>query len=292
VRIAVTGASGQLGRGVVGALVSRVGAGSVSALTRNPAGVADLGVETRPADFDDPDNLVPAFEGADRLLVISASRIGHRRAQHRNAFAAAVRAGVGQVFYTSMLGVDAPRNPAPAVPDHADAEAALAGSGLRYTALRYGIYTETLLLAVRPAVAAGVYATNGGTGATSYVTRGDLALATAAILADPADPGRALELTGPEAVTGADVAAILTGLTGRDVRYQPLTDEIIEAGMTRAGLPAPAVAMALGFGRAARDGFLGKVTETVERYLGRAPVGVAQFLASHRSALLALPRSD
>jgi len=292
VRIAVTGASGQLGRGVVRELVTRVGPGSVLALTRDPGGVADLGVATRHADFDDPDALVAAFDGADRLLVISASRMGHRRAQHRNAFAAAARAGVGHVFYTSGLGVDAPGNPAPVVPDHADAEAALAESGRRYTALRNGVYTETLLLAVRPAVAAGVYATNGGTGATSYVTRGDLALATAAILADPADPGHALELTGPEAVTGSDVAAILTGITDREVRYQPLTDEIIEAGMTRAGLPAEAVGMALGFGRAARDGFLGKVTGTVERYLGRAPVGVAQFLASHRSALLALPRSD
>lgn len=291
-RIAVTGASGQLGRGVVRELAERLGAASVLALTRDPATIADLPAEVRRADFDDPDGLLPAFDGADRLLIVSTPRIGHRRAHHRQAITAAARAGVGHVFYTSVLGVDEPDNPAPVVPDHADAEAALAASGLPYTALRNGIYAETLLLAVRPAVAAGVYATNGGDGATSYVTRSDLATATAAILADPADPGRALDLTGAEAVTGRDVAAILTGLTDRDVRFQPLTDEILEAGMTRAGLPAEAVAMALGFGRAVRDGYLGRVTDTVHHHLKRPPVSVAEFLAHHRSALTALRQSD
>ncbi|MGQ0576104.1 MAG: NAD(P)H-binding protein [Pseudonocardia sp.] len=287
-RVAVTGASGPLGAGVVRGLVERLGAGAVLALSRTPV---DLGVASRRADFDDPDALVAAFDGVERLLVVSTPRIGHRRVQHRAAIAAAARAGVGHVFYTSGIGVDLPGNPSPVVPDHADAETALAASGLRYTALRNGVYTETLLLAARPAVAAGVYATSGGHGATSYVTRDDLAAATAAILADPADPGRALELTGAEAVTGADVAAVLTGLADREVRYQPLTDEMIEAGMVRAGLPAEAVAMALEFGRAARGGFLGEVTDTVTRYLERPPVGVARFLSRHRSALVSLPRS-
>lgn len=285
-RVAVTGASGQLGRGVVEHLVPRVGAERVLALSRTPV---SLGVETRRADFDDPEGMVTALDGVDRLLIVSLPRIGQRQAQHRNAVTAAARAGVGHVFYTSVTAVDEPGNPAPVVPDHAATEAALAASGLPYTALRNGIYAETVLLAVRPAVAAGVYATNGGDGATSYVTRDDIAATTAAVLADPADPGRAVEVTGAEAVTGADVAAILTGLTDRDVRFQPLTDEIIEAGMTRAGLPPEAVAMALGFGRAARGGYLGRTSDTVARHLGRAPTSLAEFLLRHRSALTALP---
>lgn len=280
-RIGVTGTSGQFGASVAAELVGRVGVGNVVALSRTPKELP--GLETRRADFDDPAGL--AFDGLDRLLVVSTDRIGHRRAQHRNAVAAAVRAGVGHVFYTSALGADVPGNPSPVVPDHADTERALRDSGLPYTVLRNGVYTEALLLAVRPAVAAGVYATNGGTGATSYVTRGDLAAATAAILADPADPGRVLELTGAEAVTGADVAAILSGLADREVRFQPLTDEVIEAGMTRAGLPPEAVAMAVGVGRATREGHLGRVTDTVGRRLGRPPVSTAEFLASHRSAI-------
>jgi NAD(P)H dehydrogenase (quinone) len=288
-RIAVTGASGQFGASVLAELIRCVGADGVVALSRTPKDLP--GLETRRADFDDPQSLGPAFAGADRLLIVSTDRIGHRRTQHRNAIAAAVRAGVGHVFYTSATAVDAPGNPSPVVPDHAVTEAALAASGLPYTALRNGVYTETLLLAARPAVAAGVYATNAGQGATSYVTRGDLAAATAAILADPADPGTAIELTGAEAVTGADVAAILTALTDREVRYQPLTDEVIEAGMARAGLPAEAVAMAVGFGRAVREGYLGRISDAVGRYLGRRPVSTAEFLAAHRSALVPMPPS-
>jgi NAD(P)H dehydrogenase (quinone) len=283
--IAVTGAGGQLGRAVVTELVARLGAGSVRALTRHPTRVADLGVDVRRADFDDPDGLLGAFDGADRLLLVSTDRIGHRLAQHRAAVAVAARAGVGHVFYTSAVNADDPANPAPVVPDHRATEEALGASGLPWTALRNGIYTETLLLAVRPAVAAGVYASNGGDGAISYVTRGDLAVATGAILADPADPGQVVELTGPEAVTGADVAAVLTELTGREIRFQPLPDEVIEAGMSRAGLPAEAIDLAVRFGRAAREGYLGPVTETVRRYLGRPPTSVAQFLARHRDAL-------
>jgi NAD(P)H dehydrogenase (quinone) len=283
--VAVTGAGGQFGAAVVAELVARLGAGSVRALTRNPARVGEPGLDVRRADFDDPDGLLGAFDGADRLLVVSTDRIGHRVAQHRAAVAAAARAGVGHVFYTSAVNADDPANPAPVVPDHRATEEALAASGLPWTALRNGIYTETLLLAVRPAVAAGVYASNGGDGAISYVTRADLAAATAAILAQPADPGRVLDLTGPEAVTGADVAAVLSRLTGREIRFQPLPDEVIEAGMSRAGLPAEAIAMAVRFGRAAREGHLGPVTDTVRRYLGREPTSVAQFLARHRDAL-------
>jgi NAD(P)H dehydrogenase (quinone) len=283
--VAVTGAGGQLGGGVVAELVKRVGAGSVRALSRTPARIAEPDVDARHADFDDPEGLVGAFAGADRLLLVSTDRIGHRVAQHRAAVAAAARAGVGHVFYTSAVNADDPANPAPVAPDHRATEEALAASGLPWTALRYGIYTETLLLAVRPAVAAGVYASNGGDGAISYVPRSDLAAVTAAVLAHPADPGRVLELTGPEAVTGADVAAVLTGLSGREIRFQPLPDEVIEAGMSRAGLPAEAIAMAVRFGRAAREGYLGPVTDTVRRYLGREPTSVAQFLARHRDAI-------
>src|SRR5688572_4132794 len=180
--VVVTGAGGQLGAAVVAELVA-LRPGSVRALTRNPARVAVPGLDVRRADFDDPDGLLGAFDGADRLLLISTDRIGHRVAQHRAAVAAAARAGVGHVFYTSAVNADDPANPAPVVPDHRATEEALAASGLPWTALRNGIYTETLLLAVRPAVAAGVYASNGGDGAISYVTRGDLASATAAVLA-------------------------------------------------------------------------------------------------------------
>lgn len=173
------------------------------------------------------------------------------------------------------------------MPDHRATEEALAASGLPYTALRNNIYTEMLLRSVPQAVARGVYAANSGDGGTSYVTRDDLAAATAAILADPAGPGRVLDLTGPAAVTGADLAAILSQLTGKQIRFQPLTDEQLGAGLAAAGLPPEAIASAVSFGRATREGYLGIVTDVVARYLGRTPTTVADFLAANKAAVTA-----
>lgn len=285
--IVITGAAGQLGRKVVAELTERGDAARIVALSRDPRKIADLGVPTRQADFDDPASLLAAFAGADRVLIISTDKVGARLAQHTNAITAAVAADVGHVFYTSAPRATDAGHPATVMPDHRATEEALAASGLRYTALRNNIYSEMLLRSVPQAVARGVYAANSGDGGTSYVTRDDLAAATAAILADPADPGRVLDLTGPAAVTGADLAAILSEVTGKQIRFQPLTDEQLGAGLAAAGLPPEAIASAVSFGRAAREGYLGIVADTVARYLGRTPTTVADFLAANTAALAA-----
>jgi NAD(P)H dehydrogenase (quinone) len=206
--------------------------------------------------------------------------VGARLVQHTNAIGAAAQAGVGHVFYTSASRAGDDGHPAAVVPEHRATEEALAASGLRYTALRNSIYTEMLLTAVPQAVAGGVYAANSGAGGTSYVTRDDLAAATAAILTDPADPGRILELTGPAAITGADLAAILSRLTGKEIRFQPLTDDQLSASLAAAGLPPQRIEAVVSFGRATREGYLGIVTDVVARYLGRTPTTVADFLAA------------
>jgi NAD(P)H dehydrogenase (quinone) len=281
-RIIVSGASGHLGRRVVEELKERVDASGIVALSRDLGSIADLGVHTRRADFDDPDSLVRAFDGADRLLLISTDKVGHRLPQHIRAVDAAVAADAGHVFYTSAPRATDAGNPAAVIPEHRGTEEALAASGLPYTALRNNIYAHLALPSVAQVLASGVYASNSGDGGTSYVTREDLAAATAAILADPADPGRVLELTGPAAVTGADLAAYLSEISGKPVRFQALTDEERSADLAGAGLPAGAVAVIVSFGRAAREGYLGLVTDVVERYLGRKPTTVAAVLAAAR----------
>ena len=121
-------------------------------------------------------------------------------------------------------------------------EDALTASGLPFTALRNSLYTDFLLATAQQAIPTGVYAGNGGNGGASYVTRDDLATATAAILADPAAPRGVLELTGQEAVAGARFAAILSEIAGKEIRFQSLTDEQSAAGMAAAGLPPEMVA--------------------------------------------------
>jgi len=285
--IVISGAGGQLGRKVVEELRERVGASEIVALSRDPGKIANLGVETRRADFDDREGLVEAFAGADRLLLISTDRVGQRVAQHANAIDAAVRAGVGHLFYTSITLATDEGNPAMVAPEHRATEEALAASGLPFTALRNNLYTDFLLPTAQQAIATGVYTSNGGNGGASYVTRDDLATATAAILAVPAAPRGVLELTGQEAVTGAQFAAILSELAGKEIRFQSLTDEQSAAGMAAAGLPPEMVALYNSFGTAQCEGYFDLITDVVQRYLGRTPTSVAAFLTTNRTALVA-----
>lgn len=277
--IIVTGAAGQLGRAVVGELKGYVGASGIVALSRDPAKIAHLGVATRAADFDHPESLLPAFDGAERLLIISTDAVGQRLEQHRNAIDAAAKARVGHVFYTSAPRATDDGNPAAVVPDHRGTEEALMASGLPHTALRNSIYTDMLLFSLPAAIAAGVLATNGGAGGTSYIPRADLAAATAAILADPGTPGSVLELTGQAAVSDAEIAAIASEVTGKEIAYQELSDDQLVGVLTQSGMDETAARMTASFGQATREGYLGVVSDVVEHNVGHKPTSVAEFLA-------------
>src|SRR6266511_3668132 len=267
--IVVSGASGQLGRRTVQMLLELVDAAEVIAVSRTPDKAADLGVATRHADFDDPDGLVAAFDGAQRLLLISTDAVrthGYRARQHTNAIRAASRAGVEYVVYTSLTGADRPGHPIGApMADHAVTERALAESGLAYTVLRNNMYTELLLYAAPAAVASGVLASNQGAGATGYVTREDCAATAATLLVHGGHSERLLDVTGPAAVT----------------------DDQVVAGAIGHGTPPLIAQMTAGFGRAAREGLFDVVTDVVERVSGRQPITVADFLAAHRPLLVA-----
>ncbi len=181
--IVVTGATGKLGSAVVESLLRGVSATDVVASVREPAkarALAPLGVEVRPGDFDKPDTLVRSFDGADRLLLVSASGIDHERraAQHRNAIRAAVKAGVGHVFYTSLLPGDG--SVAFVMKAHLDTEADLKSSGLRFTILRNGAYAEGWPLYLGD-VSSGE-AVVPGDGPVSWVSQRDLAEGTARLL--------------------------------------------------------------------------------------------------------------
>jgi NAD(P)H dehydrogenase (quinone) len=289
--IVVSGASGQLGRCTVQLLLELVDAAEVIAVSRTPDRAADLGVATRRADFDDdPDGLVAAFDGAERLLLISTDEIradGHRVRQHTNAIRAASRAGVQYVVYTSLTGADSTDHPVGApMADHAGTERALAESGLAYTVLRNNMYTDLLLYAARAAVMSGVLASNRGAGATGYVTRDDCAATAAALLVQGGHTERLLDVTGPAAVTDDQVAAMLSEVTGRDVHHKALTDEQVLAGAIGHGRPPLVAQTVAGFGRAVREGRFDIVTDVVARITGRQPTSVADFLTTHRPLLL------
>lgn len=286
-RLLVTGAGGQLGRRVA-ELLLEAGAPHVIATTRDPARLADLaarGVEVRAADFDDPASLQAAFAGVDRLLLVSTDaldRPGRRLAQQRAAVAAAAAAGVNHLAYTSA---PAARPQAQGLDDHFWTEAAIiAEPSLTWTILRHHIYAEVILMGAGHALAEGVLHTATGGRGRAYVTREDCARADAAALLG-AEGRQILEVSGPEAITQDQLAALLAKVAGRPLVHQDVPLDALRAGLAGAGLPPLLVELLATFDHDAAEGRHAVVTDTVERLTGRAPATVASFLAANKAAL-------
>lgn len=286
--IVVSGASGNLGRGTVRHLLQRTDAARVVALSRTPGKIAYLGVEVRYADFDKPDSLARALDGAERLLVVSIGT-ADRLPKHTRAIKAASKAGVGHVIFTSITRAGEPGNPNPLVPDYGATEHLLAESGLPFTVLRFNIWIEMLtLVGIAPrAVATGVLPSNTGHGRVAHLTRDDSAAVAAAVLADGGSQGQILEITGPEAVTSADIAAALTHATGRPVHHQPTSDQDLAPALIKQGIPEPFAHAWSASGIAKRNGWFDVTTHAVQRLTGQPATPIADYFTAHRSELIA-----
>lgn len=287
----VTGASGQLGRLVLEQLLE-LKAARIIATTRTPeklATFAERGVEVRKADFDSAQSLARAFEGAERLLLISTGHLfpeGLRLSQHRAAVKAAVDARVQHVLYTSGPS-PYPTQAGSLINDHYWTEQALAASPLEWTILRHHLYTETLIGALTNALKLGELASSAGDGGNNYVTRTDCARADAAALASDWSGRRILDVTGPNPVTQAELVSIASELTGRPLRYKKLTRDEHAKILAGAGLPPFVIDAVLGFNQAAARGYHEVNVPTVAELTGRQPVSVKTFLAAHRDSLAA-----
>jgi NAD(P)H dehydrogenase (quinone) len=285
--IAITGAAGHLGRLTAQLVLDRAPADELVLVTRRPDELADLvaaGATVRHGDFDEPDELPEAFRGVDRLLLISTDVLGNRVAQHTAAIDAAAAAGVGHVLYTSGL------NAGSALPlvvshDHGATEQAIRDRGLRWTALRNGLYAEFQVAAAARAFASGHLVHNNGDGATAYVSREDCAAAAAAALTGDGHEDRVYDITGPELVTQARLAALVSEITGRRVDAVAIDDDEATRNLTAVGLPADVAMAYASFGTAIREGVLEVVSSHVEELTGRRPRSLRDVLEAHRSEI-------
>ena len=290
-RVAITGAAGHLGRLTAQRVLERLAPGDVVLVTRRPDAIADLadaGATVRHGDFDEPESLPGAFAGVDRLLLISTDVLGNRVAQHTAAIDAAAAAGVGHVLYTSGL------NAGSALPlvvshDHGATEQAIRDRGLRWTALRNGLYAEFQVPAAARAVASGQLVHNNGDGATAYVSREDCAAAAAVALTGDGHEDRIYDITGPELVTQAQLAAMVSDITGRPVTAVAIDDDAAVQNLTAVGLPAAAAMAYASFGTAIREGVLDVASSHVEDLTGRRPRSLREVLEAHRSELEEAP---
>jgi NAD(P)H dehydrogenase (quinone) len=283
VRVAVTGASGHLGRGVAEHLLERIDPSQLVLLTRTPDMLLEYverGVAVRHADFDEPATLVDAFSGAERALLISALDFERRSGQHRAAIEAAKAAGVRHVIYTSIPEPEG--NPAAAAPSHLATEVAARESGLAWTFLRNSLYADFQVPVVEQAIASGQLVTSAGEGRVAYVARHDCAAAAAAVLRQDDHEGKTYDITGPEAIGPKDVAALAEELGGQPVEVVPVDDDALAVGMLEAGVPEAAARIRLSFVVAAREGFLGKATNAVEELTGTAPSSLRAVVVAAR----------
>ena len=278
--IAITGASGHLGRATAELVMQAIDPREVVLATRHPDSLADLaarGAEVRRVDFTDPSTLGGAFVGVDRLLLISTDSVGSRLEPQRAAIAAAVTAGVGHIIYTS-IPEPVPDNPAGVVADHAGTEQSLRDSGAAWTVLRNNLYAHMQVPGIQQAIASGRLVTNGGDGGTAYVTREDCAAAAAAVLTQDGHQGRAYDITGPEACSGADLVALAGDFGGRPVELVSVDDDTFTTGLRAAGLPDEVAELVTSFGASTRLGFLSTVSTAVADLTGRRPTALADVL--------------
>lgn len=283
----VTGATGHLGRAIIETLVKRMPASEVGATCRDPDKAADLqarGVRVRQGDFGKPEDLLHAFEGATRLLIVSSNaraQGGDPIAQHGNAIHAARNAGVSRIVYTSQMAASAD-SAFPPMHDHAATERLLAESGLPWTALRHGFYADSGIAMMGDAFETGELET-AADGKFSWVAHADLAEAAAILLTDDTAryEGPTPPLTGSEALDFGDLAAIASGLQGTPIRRKILSDDEMRARMKARGAQDRAADMVLGLFSGARNGEWATVDPTLEQLLGRAPIPMKDLLSAH-----------
>jgi NAD(P)H dehydrogenase (quinone) len=272
--VGITGASGKLGRETAERLLELIDATDLVLVTRAPERLGDYaerGVVVRRGDFEDPASLPGAFAGVERLLVISADKVGQRIELHRAAVDGAVRAGVRHILYTSICN-PTESNPAGVIPDHRATEEAIRASGLEWTFLRNGIYADYRVPAIQQAAANGRFVHNWGDGGTAFVARVDLAAVAAAVLATDGHEGLAYDVTGPELIVAADIAAIASELRGSEVEAVAVDDDTWVAGMVeQAGLPEDVARLLASFGRAYREGQMAQLSSAVADLTGRTP---------------------
>lgn len=279
--IVVTAASGQLGRLTVEALLARgVPARDIVATSRDVTRIedfADRGVVVRRADFAEPDSLPAAFEGADKVLLISTTTVDERVANHRRAIDAAVVAGASLVAYTSMLRADTSTTVLSAT-HHATEE--YLRERVPSVMLRNGWYLENYTAQLPQVLSGGAVVGAAGLGRISAATRADYADAAAVVLTTGGHAGKVYELGADEAFTLAGPAEAISAATGKQVAYTDLRADAFARVLTDAGVPAELAHVLVDADLAMGRGELFTDSGDLRRLIGRPTTTPAEAIAA------------
>ena len=302
-KIVITGASGQYGRAATNKLIGLGRAADLILITRTPAKLEDRiaeGCEVRYGDYDKPDTLASAVSGADKMLLISGTRVGARVVQHKAAIDAAAAAGIKHIAYTSFIGIDDDANPAEVRHDHIETELLIKASGMAWTMLRDAHYADAMIIMAGPGMMASrSWPHNWGDGREAMVWRDDCVASAVAVLTGVGHEGQIYNITGPELQTCAELAALVSKITGIEIASIPLTDEQQYAMFDAMGIPRrPVDDQEVGgipwnsddmvtFGQAIRGGFLEICTDDVAKLTGKPAQSVRQMIEGNIEMLRA-----
>lgn len=275
----VTGASGQLGQRVVDHLRNLVPAEDIIALVRSNSAQEAFeakGIATRTGDYEDLESLRKAFDGVNRLLLISSSEVGKRADQHRNVLEAARDAGVGFVAYTSILNADS--GGMVLAQEHNATEAALRESGLPHAILRNGWYSENIAGTAPQALEMGQHFGAAGDGRFATASRQDFAEAAAVVLAGEGHEGKTYELAGDTDFNLSDYAALLSEVSGKPVTYVNLDEASYTGALVGAGLPEGFAGILADSDARSASGALTTQSRDLSRLIGRPTTPMRETL--------------
>ena len=293
-KIVITGASGQYGRMATDKLIAMGRGRDLILITRTPAKLAArtaAGCEVRYGDYDKPDTLAQAVRGAEKMLLISGTRVGARVVQHKAAIDAAAANGVKHILYTSFIGVDDPKNPAIVTIDHRETENLIKRSGAAWTMLRDAHYADAMVLNAGPGfIASGKWLTSTAGAREAMVWREDCVDSAVAVLTQAGHENRVYSITGPNRENFAEVAAMLSAVCGKKIELVETTDAGMYAHFDALGIPRKPVddqTVAgipwnsddmVTFEQAIREGFLDVCTNDVEKLTGHKPRSVHELI--------------
>lgn len=273
-KIAITAASGQLGRVVIAKLQEKIPTSDIVAIVRNIEKAKDIGVELRYGDYNDQDGFEVALQGIDKLYLISSDAIGSRATQHKNVIEAAKKSGVKHIVYTSLINADI--SSLNLAEEHLQTEEDIKQSGITYTILRNGWYTENYTQTIPSILANQTIYGSTENGKISSASRADYAEAAAVVLTNAGHENKTYELAGDTAYTLQQFATEISEQTGKQIKYICLPEADYAYVLSQTGLPTPIAEMIAHWDIDIQNGALFRQDNTLSKLLGRATTSLKE----------------